>query len=62
MEAGENEGPMRKLNAFKAPGHTSSGSIERSAEMARGVLLLRTIKDAFVPPFRVEKLSSGESF
>ena len=34
--------------------------MERSAEIARGVLL-RTIKDAFVPPFRVEKLYGGES-
>src|SRR5215831_18491987 len=36
--------------------------MERSAEIARDVLLLRTIKDAFVPPFRVEKLYGGESF
>jgi len=53
---------MRKRKAFKAPGHTSSGCIERSAEIARRVFLLRTIKDAFGPSFRVEKLSSGESF
>src|SRR6516165_11983977 len=36
--------------------------MERSAEIARGVLLLRTINDAFVPPFRVEKLYGSESF
>ena len=36
--------------------------MERSAEIARDVLLLRTIKDAFVPPFRAEKLYGSESF
>ena len=36
--------------------------MERSAEIARDVLVLRTIKDAFVPPFRAEKLYGSESF
>src|SRR3974377_1854510 len=52
---------MATLIPFFKSGHTFSRRVEGSAEIARGTVLLRTIKDVFLSPFGIEKLCGCES-